>query len=354
MKLAPFCFLLGLLAFSCDNSDVPTAYGPVAAFSASDSTIETLDTIQFHNLSSNVNLNESEAFTWYFEGGTPAISHAISPQVVYTNPGQFSVKLIVNRSGLCDSIQKDLFIKVQQSINDGLIGYYPFNGNANDESGYNNNGVVYGALLSSNRFGQANRAYAFDGLSSFIEIVPDTLTLNDFTVSVWARCTGWKNQYPMDAQYIFDGHAAERNVETNFTRPGMFIAYTRSNDSINAISGCGYSMTNDQDIYFPMQWYASNSTYLNDWVHLVIMRSGNDTKMYVNNQLITRARGHQKNLPFVFDHPLYIGTFAGNNVYYYYYKSTLNFSFKGLIDDLRIYNRALSAQEINRLMRLTY
>jgi hypothetical protein len=47
-------------------------------------------------------------------------------------------------------------------LKQGLVAYYPFNGNANDESGNGNNGIVNGAILTADRFGINNRAYTFD------------------------------------------------------------------------------------------------------------------------------------------------------------------------------------------------
>ena len=52
----------------------------------------------------------------------------------------------------------------------GLIGYCPFNGNANDESGNGNNGVVNGAILTSDRNGNLNSAYSFNGINSRISL----------------------------------------------------------------------------------------------------------------------------------------------------------------------------------------
>jgi len=68
----------------------------------------------------------------------------------------------------------------------GLVAYYPFNGNANDMSGNANNGTVHGATLTTDRFGNPNSAYSFDGLSNYIE-VPHTLQLNAFpiTINTW-------------------------------------------------------------------------------------------------------------------------------------------------------------------------
>lgn len=53
----------------------------------------------------------------------------------------------------------------------GLVGYWPFNGNANDESGNGNNGTVNGATLTSDRFGSTNAAYSFNGVSNYIECI---------------------------------------------------------------------------------------------------------------------------------------------------------------------------------------
>ena len=52
----------------------------------------------------------------------------------------------------------------------GLVGWWPFNGNANDESGLGNNGIVSGSTLTSDRFGNANSAYLFDGVNDYIRI----------------------------------------------------------------------------------------------------------------------------------------------------------------------------------------
>ncbi|ETR68891.1 MAG: hypothetical protein OMM_04291 [Candidatus Magnetoglobus multicellularis str. Araruama] len=53
-------------------------------------------------------------------------------------------------------------------LEEGLVAYYPFNGNANDESGNGNHGTVYGAILIEDRFGNKNSAYSFDGIDDYI------------------------------------------------------------------------------------------------------------------------------------------------------------------------------------------
>ncbi|RKY55315.1 MAG: hypothetical protein DRP89_03575, partial [Candidatus Neomarinimicrobiota bacterium] len=72
--------------------------------------------------------------------------------------------------------------------NNGLVAYYPFNGNANDESGNGNDGTVNGATLTTDRFGNENSAYSFDGVDDYI-MVQDSPELqfgtNDFTIALW-------------------------------------------------------------------------------------------------------------------------------------------------------------------------
>jgi hypothetical protein len=67
------------------------------------------------------------------------------------------------------------------------VAWYPFNGNANDESGNGNHGTVNGATLTTDRNGNSNSAYSFDGISNSI-LVPDASS-NDvstsYTLSVW-------------------------------------------------------------------------------------------------------------------------------------------------------------------------
>ncbi len=81
-------------------------------------------------------------------------------------------------------------------LNDGLAAYWSFDGNANDGSGNGNNGTVYGASLTSDRFGTANSAVSFDGVNDFISFsdVMDNSWDNvfagqdkGFTISAWIR-----------------------------------------------------------------------------------------------------------------------------------------------------------------------
>ena len=78
----------------------------------------------------------------------------------------------------------------------GLVGYWPFNGNANDESGNGNHGIVDGAILTTDRNNSINKAYSFDGNNSFIHVKnSDNLNFIDkFSFSLWMNI----NKLPYD------------------------------------------------------------------------------------------------------------------------------------------------------------
>ena len=80
---------------------------------------------------------------------------------------------------------------------DGLAGWWPFNGNANDESGNGNDGVVNGATLSEDRFGVANSAFLFN--ESSIQVT-DANSINSdlssqLTLNAWVTLEGFPSGF---------------------------------------------------------------------------------------------------------------------------------------------------------------
>jgi hypothetical protein len=86
-----------------------------------------------------------------------------------------------------------LFAQVPSYVpSNGLVGYWPFNGNANDISGNANNGTNNGATLTTDRFGNSNSAYSFDG-QSYIRVTHNqnfNFGIGNYTLSVWANKNG--------------------------------------------------------------------------------------------------------------------------------------------------------------------
>jgi hypothetical protein len=122
-----------------------------------------------------------------------------------------------------------LFAQVPSYVpTNGLVGYWPFNGNANDESGNGNNGVVNGASLTTDRFGNANSAYSFNGSSNYIQISDASalrLSETDYTISVWINEVGLS---AIEHQAII----SKRNPYTNVTNLDGWLLYIDVNENL--------------------------------------------------------------------------------------------------------------------------
>ena len=71
-------------------------------------------------------------------------------------------------------------------LQDGLVAYYPFCGNANDASGNSHDGDVQGPILTADRFGNADSAYFFDGVNDNIRLpASQDFALTSWTISGW-------------------------------------------------------------------------------------------------------------------------------------------------------------------------
>ena len=125
----------------------------------------------------------------------------------------------------------------------GLVGYWPFCGNANDESGNANNGTVNGATLTTDRFGNTNSAYNFDGINDNIGL-GNFFNYTSFSISMWVK-PGNQNGH---AVIIDNNHASSNN----------WVFQTISNFSNN-----GYNFINSNEVLL--------ST--NNWNHVILSYS---------------------------------------------------------------------------------
>lgn len=207
-------------------------------------------------------------------------------------------------------------------LNDGLVAYYPFNGNANDESGNRNNGRVYGATLTTDRGGSANSAYNFDGEDDYIRI-PDSSSLdisNTITIAFWIK--------PKEQLYSLPGTLGGIIV----SKEGAYeVAMRKDDDAIR------YGLwTVDEWIWEPTGIVPK----IDNWVFIAITYDGSQVTCYEDGVL--KRQNTQTGLIRTTDLPLGIGS-------RYYSDNWSNKNFHGVIDDVCIYNRVLSQSEINEL-----
>ncbi len=233
--------------------------------------------------------------------------------------------LIAFALGLC--LTASVMAQVPSYVpTNGLVGYWPFNGNANDESGNGNNGTVNGATLTTDRFGVANKAYSFDG-GAFISISNSLISNNDNrTISFWIK-TSFGEQIPISigtAQYN-----SCFNVCLNCS--GFY-----QGNSVSSPFGVVGVMGYDND-FFP----ANGTNVSNDfWNNVCVVYDGNNTKVFING-LIDNVLALQYN------------TFGNDN---FFGKSNDNGALRFLIgdlDDIGIWNRPLTPQEVSDLYNST-
>ncbi len=208
----------------------------------------------------------------------------------------------------------------------GLVAWWPLNGNAGDSSGYGLHCTVSGATLATDRFGKANKAYSFNGTSSKITGPNHTLLnlLHNRTVSVWLK----SNDSISDAgivSYLANGH----NGYQILLRSTGKLASMEDNYS----GGTNTPPTNGWD-------YANsnNGNYIKDnlWHHVVSVRQNDTTKIYIDGVLQTNILTAL--VPNFNSSSIVIGSVNGTGQF-----------FKGYIDEIGIWNRALTPLEISKI-----
>lgn len=216
----------------------------------------------------------------------------------------------------------------QIDIKKGLVAHYPFNGNLKDSSGNGNDGTNMGVTAASNSLNQPNTAYFFSGDNDYVD-VPATASVqpqNAVSVSVWLNTTD-KNYW-------------------------NFVVCKRLNLAVEPGNSYFLGTTGNVQGGATWQWSISSSTTQHflvtnklvedsTWLHVVGTFDGDTLKMFLDGQsigtkVIANTQISYSNLSLRLG--LGIPITSGNKT-----------AFKGYIDEIRIYDRALSEDEIKYL-----
>jgi hypothetical protein len=225
----------------------------------------------------------------------------------------------------------------------GLVGWWPFSGNANDESGNGNNGTVNGATLSIDRFGVANSTFSFNGVDNKIlfnlNSISNTFPLNtESTSSIWIKSIDQDG--PLISMQGLGGIEYLLHIGTLadiIQSPGNFGMLVRDN-----CCGAGNNIF-------------GSSVVDNNWHLLTIVRQGDGTLLLYRDailQVISPAGQsgtltfNPTTMAFGADESWIIGAQTGNCNSC---NSVDQRHFSGLLDDAGIWNRALTQQEITAL-----
>jgi hypothetical protein len=196
----------------------------------------------------------------------------------------------------------------------GLVGWWPFNGNANDESGNGNNGTVNGPTLTADRNGNADKAYNFDGVDDYISNPTNGLPYGNSnrTISCWIRKENNGSQWSHTA--VAYGSSSQANA--------VMLAVGNA----NTLTVQGW--IDD----FPANF--TNISY--EWHMMTFSLNQGIGKIYYDGVQIATQNISQWNT-------IQSGFYFGTRI------DLLNSYFFGQIDDIGIWNRALSDLEITQL-----
>lgn len=224
---------------------------------------------------------------------------------------------------------------------DGLVAYYPFNGDVLDYSGNNNNGVAYGTITpTTDHKGNPNGAFYFNGIDSYVDI-PDAPSLNptaQITISAWFNPISFVGcgYDALVSKVIIGGNIAGGS---NSAFSYQYKLGVTGNEYWNTPEHFGFALALKDSLNGVSS--PNNSYTPGNWFHIVCTYDGTFMKIYVNGIQINSlaAKGSMKD----YGQDINIGRFG------YVFSSYGMYYLPGSFGEIRIYNRALSATEITTL-----
>lgn len=211
----------------------------------------------------------------------------------------------------------------------GLVAYYPFCGNANDASGNDNHGTVYGAILTEDAHGTSQSAYYFNGADSFIRI-PHNEAIDglgsEMSVVAWIK---------VDVDTEYDIYDYRHIISKGATFGDLWADYAMGLSNPEGALHWEYSSSANS----PIRLNTNDPLPQGSWHQVAVTFEYGRIRFFVDGSLQGTMSGSYETLRSS-PQPLYIGC---------RYESPIIGVFRGAIDDVRIYNRTLDESEIQAL-----
>jgi hypothetical protein len=296
--------------------------------------------------------NNNDAFAVSADGN---LTVSNEPAIDYETTPVFTLLIEVR-----DSKGKIGTANITVNINDvapttsGLILYMPFDGNVNDMSAGSNNGLDFTSQIYVS--GQWAEALDFNGTSDYVKLTNTINSAGGLSFSFWVKTRGaistenngaiiCKYSMATDSRcfmvYSFGGYASR----TDNRLSAAFYKYGESSGIHDMTKS--YLEPGDLTVFpDPSLWTITNPLRLeiNKWTHCIVNVTATDIETWLDGILCTKK---QREYGTYFDTPAE-PVFIGNN---FAIGEGTNNHFNGALDELRIYNRGLTADEIKTLFR---
>jgi formylglycine-generating enzyme required for sulfatase activity len=279
------------------------------------------------NFSCTVAATGTPSYQWYFNNIPMPGQTSRTLSIASVNSGHAGNYYVQVSAGgqMTNSILVTLTV-LPKSVQSGLVAWYPFDGSASDASGNGNNAIIHGALPCADRFGNANSAYSFDGASQYLECPNfQGANANYMSVSAWIYKPAFN---PSLFETVFATESCRFQIVYGVA---LQAAWT---DGANS-----------------QQFFAAINIQSSAWHHVMWVRDGTVQRFYFDGMEIP-VTGYAINNNYVATTNLVtiarqinscrIGVDGLSQI------GGIDW-FNGKIDDVRIYNRALSASEILQL-----
>lgn len=275
------------------------------------------ESLQLTCLSTDPN-NDPLAFTWAATSGSFSGTGSSVEWTAPLSEGIFQISVTVaDDQGLSAAATTPVLVKIFSAAPGDIIADYPFNGNADDVSGNELHGQSNGAILTVDRFGNPQSAYYFNGGAQHISVANDPLLnfQDGITVSCWFNAAALP-----DKETFVLSHGSWQNRWKISITPERLLRWT-----VNSLNGIA-----DLDSTIPLQ---TDSVY-----HVAATYDGNLLALYINGELhnykALTGKIRTTGVPFLMGQML---------------PGDANYNFKGVIDDVKIYNYALIPDAVRML-----
>lgn len=304
-----------IFTYSCKkkSDDEPTV---TSKFTANQTNIYVGDAVEFTDKSTG----DIQSWLWEFEGGSPESSSDQNPTVTYNAVGKYNVSLQVNDALSSQKVGKPNYINVQDLIFKNLIGHFKLDGNTHDLSTLYSSSLVYGSpSYTTDRDGNSESAILIEDPNQFFT-VDELQNNNEIEVNDAVTICAWVNLNKQDT--VWNGIVTQ--WDSTITS-GLYLGVNPTNSTVKWNIG-GESIE------------TSNGLVLNEWTHIAVTYDGAKLKLYINNVLKQEKT--------------YAGGTSSSSMAPFTIGAESNFpkgNFKGAIDDVYVYSRALSSSEITEL-----